>query len=114
MGYDSIGELEMMIMLAVLRLGTNAYGITIRDELAKRGGRSRSFGTIYTTLDRLSEKGFVTSRLGDPTAERGGRAKKFFELTTKGRITLEATVNSRRSLENGLGFKNPALHGAAQ
>jgi PadR family transcriptional regulator, regulatory protein PadR len=107
-----LGELEQAIMLAVLRLGDNAYGVPIREELTARIGRKRSFGTIYTTLERLADKGFVTARVGDPTPERGGRAKRFYRLTAKGHLTLSRAINARHALERGLGLGIRALCGA--
>ena len=69
----------------MLALGTDAYGMTIRDEIHSRTGRDLSFGTIYVTLQRLEAKGMVTASMGSPTPERGGRAKRFFKITTDGR-----------------------------
>jgi len=80
----TMGEFERAALLAVARLGEGAYGMTIRRELETRLKRSVSIGAVYTTLDRLQEKGFVTSWLGDPTPHRGGRAKKFFRVEAVG------------------------------
>jgi DNA-binding PadR family transcriptional regulator len=79
-----IGRFEELVLRAVWRLGANAYGVTIRREIADRTGREYSVGALYTALDRLEQKGFVTSRLGDPTPERGGRAKKYFRIEADG------------------------------
>ena len=79
-----IGELEISLLLVVLRLADEAHGPGIRHELAERTGRRVGPGTLYPTLERLEEKGLLESRLGDPTPKRGGRAKRFFTLTPKG------------------------------
>ena len=93
--FDAIGEFEHMILLAVLRLGDGAYAVAIRDELLKQTGRDVSRGSIYITLDRLESKGFLRSRFGDPTPERGGRAKRFY---TPRPAAIEALRESRRAL----------------
>lgn len=80
----TMGEFERATLLAVARLGEHAYGVAIRQELENRLRRSVSIGAVYTTLDRLAEKGFVVSWLGEPTPERGGRAKKYFKIEAPG------------------------------
>ena len=70
----NLGEFEQLILLAILRLGDGAYGVTIRAELAERGGRNVAPGALYTALERLEAKRAITSRMGDPTPQRGGRA----------------------------------------
>jgi PadR family transcriptional regulator PadR len=80
----SLGRFEEIVLLALGRLGENAYGVTIRREIAARTGRDYSIGAVYTTLDRLVEKGYVSSRLGNPTPERGGRAKRYFQIEAPG------------------------------
>ena len=81
---DYLGHLELMVMLVLIRLGEKAYGIPIAHEIETKGGREISLGSIYATLDRLETKGLVSSELGEPTPERGGRAKKYFSVTAKG------------------------------
>jgi PadR family transcriptional regulator PadR len=71
-----LGELEQLVLLAILRLGDDAYGITVQQEIAERGARPVSLGAVYSTLSRLEEKGFVSTRTGEPTPTRGGRRKK--------------------------------------
>jgi len=88
-----IAEFERAVLLAVSRLQENAYGVSIREELEKRLDRSVSLGAVYTTLDRLLEKGMVSTSVGEPTPERGGRAKKFFAVEARG---IEALEHSRR------------------
>ena len=90
------GEFERAVLLAVLRLGDNAYGVAIRAELEKRLRRNVSFGAVYTTLDRLLEKRLVSTYTGDPTPERGGRAKKFFKVEPRG---VESLEHARRASE---------------
>lgn len=90
---SSLGEFEQVAMLALIRLQNNAYGVPIRQEISERIGRDVSIGAIYTTLDRLEKKGFVSSRLGDPTPERGGRAKRYFKVEAPG---IKALNESRK------------------
>ena len=73
-----IGRFDHLLLIAVMRLGDGAYGMTIRRELAEHAGREIAVGAIYTALARLEARGYVRSRLGDPTPERGGRAKRFY------------------------------------
>jgi DNA-binding PadR family transcriptional regulator len=91
----NLGEFEQVVLLAVLRLGDEAYAVPILDEIAQRTGRAVSRGSVYVTLDRLETKGYLRSRLGDPTAERGGRAKRYYALRPRG---VEALRESRRAL----------------
>lgn len=87
-----LGDMEHLVLLAVLRLGNEAYGIPILEEVCGRCGRRVSRATVYVALKRLEEKGLVTSKLGDSTPERGGRAKRFFKLKPAG---LRALRESR-------------------
>ncbi len=84
MGRDALGEFEHLIMLAILRLGPEAYGVPIIDEVEARTGRTVSEAAAYLTLRRLEEKGWIKSRVGEPTPERGGRAKRYFKLLPAG------------------------------
>lgn len=93
---------EQHVMLTVLRLNPNGYGVSIRDELEKRTGRKISFGSVYTTLDRLEEKGFVARREGEATAERGGRKKSYFAVTARGQMVLRASLQVMDALRGGL------------
>jgi DNA-binding PadR family transcriptional regulator len=95
--FDVIGEFEHMVLLAVLRLGEEAYAVTVRDEILSCTGRDVSRGSIYITLDRLESKGFLKSRLADPTPERGGRAKRYYSLRP---AAIQALKESRRALVN--------------
>jgi DNA-binding PadR family transcriptional regulator len=100
----SLGDFEQLVLLALLRLGDEAYGVSIRDELAVRTGRDVSIGAVYTTLDRLERKRFVAHRLGAPTPERGGRRKKHYALRAPGRRALEAALAALRRMTEGLAF----------
>ena len=98
----SLGEFEQIVLLAILRVGESAYGVTIRSEIEARTGRDPAPGALYTTLDRLEEKGLVASRMGDPTPQRGGRAKRFFQVTGVGIDAVARAQTSYRSLLEGL------------
>ncbi len=103
MGSDrSLGEFEQIVLLAVLRLGDEAYGVTILAEIAAKTGRNPSPGALYTTLHRMEDKGFVTFSDGSPTPERGGRAKRFVTVTREGRAALASAQTAYRSLLEGL------------
>lgn len=93
---DYLGEFEQVVMLAVLRLESEGYGVTIRAEIEARTGRDVSVGAVYATLDRLQTKGLLVSRDGQPVARRGGRAPKHFSVTEEGRLALD---RSRRMLD---------------
>lgn len=81
---DYLGNLELIVLLALMRLGDNAYGVLISREIERNTGRGMALGSVYATLDRLESKGLVSSSLGEPTPERGGRAKRYFQITAKG------------------------------
>ena len=98
----NLGELEQLVLLALLRLDHDGYGVTVREELARRGGRVVSLGTVYTTLLRLEAKGLASARLGEPTAERGGRRKKHYAVTGAGRNALNRSLATLRKLSHGL------------
>jgi PadR family transcriptional regulator, regulatory protein PadR len=97
-----LGEFELMVLLALIRLGDEAYGVPISHEIEARSGREVALGSVYAALERLAEKGLVTSRLGDPTAERGGRAKRFFRVTAQGLRSVRETRKSLVNLWRGL------------
>ena len=86
-----LGQLEELVLRALVRLQENAYGVTIRRELVERARHDVSFGTVYTTLERLQRKGYVSSRMGDPTPERGGRAKRYFRIEAPGITALNSS-----------------------
>src|SRR5580693_4465705 len=101
-GRDYLGEFEHIVVLALLRLGDRAYGVTVRQEIEARTGREVSIGAVYATLDRLEAKGYVKSRLGAPTPERGGRSKRFFRVTPKGVLAVRRTHTALQQLITGL------------
>jgi PadR family transcriptional regulator, regulatory protein PadR len=104
-----LGEMELMVLLAVVRLGDDAYGVPISKELLILAGREATLGSIYAALERLESKGFVSSSLGDPTPERGGRAKRYFHTTPSGLRALKMTRAALTKLWSGI----PALKGGA-
>ncbi|HOX84134.1 MAG TPA: helix-turn-helix transcriptional regulator [Chryseolinea sp.] len=93
-----IGEFEELVLLTIASLGGEAYGVSIKEDIEKRADRGISIGALHSTITRLEEKGFIKSRLGDPTQERGGRAKRFFELTQAGKVALHHVKNLRDEL----------------
>jgi DNA-binding PadR family transcriptional regulator len=97
-----LGELEEMVLLAVLRLGKGAYGASVLRELDEQAGREVPRGSVYVTLDRLEEKGLVASRAGVPTAQRGGRAPRLVAVTDAGLAALRRTREVRERLLDGL------------
>jgi PadR family transcriptional regulator PadR len=103
-GRDYLGEFEHLIVLALMRLEDRAYGVTVRQEIEFRTDREVSIGAVYATLDRLEDKGYVKSRRGDPTPERGGRSKRFFQVTAKGVAAVNRTHRALQSMTEGLGF----------
>ena len=103
----SLGEFEQIVLLAILRLGDNAYGVTIGTEINACTRREPTPGALYTTLDRLEDKGLVTSRMGDPTPQRGGRAKRYFVLNSKGLAAITRAQQSYRRLLEG--YELPGL-----
>jgi PadR family transcriptional regulator PadR len=102
-----LGEFELMILLSLIRIGDDAYGVPISKELRNSTGREVALGSVYAALDRLEHKGFVSSTLGDPTPARGGRAKRFFRVTAKGMREVKATRTALINLWRGI----PQLEG---
>ena len=98
----SLGEFELMVLLALIRLEDEAYGVPIAREIEQCAGREAALGSVYAALERLESKGLVSSRLGDPTAERGGRAKRFFKVTDLGLREARATQRALTSLWSGI------------
>jgi len=92
---EYLTDFELMILLAILRVGDEAYGVPVAREIEGTGGRSVVLGAVYAALDRLEANGLVSSALGDPTPARGGRAKRFFRVTPAG---LKAVRQTRRAL----------------
>lgn len=98
----NLGEFEQLILLAILRLENEAYGVTIRAELAARAGRIIAPGALYTALERLETKGLIRSRMGDPSPQRGGRAKRFVSVTAAGRQALARARQAYDRMLDGL------------
>ena len=94
---EYLGNFDLMLLLALQRLGEGAYGVTIARELEEETGREVVVASVYATLERLQERGLVASRLGDSTPERGGRAKRYFRITAAG---IREVREARRSLMN--------------
>jgi PadR family transcriptional regulator, regulatory protein PadR len=104
-----LGQHELVVMLAVLRLGRKAYGVPIANEIAEHTGREMYLGTVYATLERLEARGLVTGLLGEATPVRGGRAKTYFRLTATGLRQLREAHRTLQVLSEGL----PELKGIA-
>src|SRR3712207_6602992 len=104
---EALGEFEHLVLLAVLRLKEDAYGMRVRKEIADRTGRDVAIGAVYATLDRLNEKGLVTSSVSDPTPQRGGRAKRSFHLTGAGADALHRTQQDLRAMLDGVVLPAP-------
>ena len=95
-----LGELEELVLLTVGILYPEAYGVAVMDEIEKEAGRSLNISAVHAVLTRLEEKGFLKSRMSDPTEERGGRRKRIFLLTASGKRTLEESNEMRNQLFN--------------
>jgi PadR family transcriptional regulator, regulatory protein PadR len=98
----TLGNLELLVLLAVLRLGDGAYAVAVRDEIAERTQSDPSRGAVSVTLDRLERKGYLRSVLGEPTAERGGKAKRLYTLAAPGRQALRTTLQGTQAMLQGL------------
>ena len=99
---DYLTDFELMILLSILRLGDEAYGVPIAREMETTGERTLVLSAVYTALDRLEANGLVSSNLGDPTPERGGRAKRFFRVTRAGITAVRQTRRALTRLWSGL------------
>lgn len=100
---QNLGEFEQVVLLAILRLkDAGAYGVSIRTEISRQTNRTPTPGAIYTTLDRLAGKGLVTSSVGEATPERGGRAKRYYRVTSQGLHALRRAHTDYRNLLQGL------------
>jgi len=97
-----LGDLEELVLLAVLRLGDEAYGASIREELRAQAGRTVSISTVYVTLMRLEEKGLARSWMGEPSGERGGKAKRHFQVRPEGVEALGASRAIRERMWSGV------------
>jgi PadR family transcriptional regulator PadR len=99
---DYIGEFEQLVLMTILRLGDQAYGATVRDEIADRTGREVSLSAVYTTLERLEHKKMLRSRVGEPTPQRGGRRKRYFALSAAGEHALQTSWQRLKRVAEGL------------
>ena len=97
-----LGQFELMVLLALMRLGDDAYGVTVANELEQQTGREVVIASVYATLERLQDRGLVSSSLGDATPERGGRAKRYFKISGAGVREVRAARQSLMSLWKGL------------
>jgi DNA-binding PadR family transcriptional regulator len=98
---DVLGQFEQLVLSAVLALGKNAYPVPIHEAVARMSAREVTPGSVYVTLERLEDKGYLASRLGDPTPERGGRPKRYYRMLAAGeRVLAEALKTSERMLQN--------------
>lgn len=104
---DTLSNFELMVLLSILRLGDTAYGVPIAEQIERHRGKTVPIGSVYAALERLEAKGFVNSELGEATAERGGRAKRFFRITGRGLVEVQET---RRALVE-LWSRLPQLQG---
>lgn len=100
-----LGAFEQVILYAIVRLGDDAYGVTIRETIEARTGKLPSSGSIYTVLGRLEERSFVTSSLGEPTPGRAGRPRKYYALTPDGARALQASYSTIQAMAGGLASK---------
>ena len=101
-GRDYLGEFEHVVVLALLHLGEQAYGVTVRQEIEVRANREVSIGAVHATLERLETKGYVESHLGYPTRIRGGRSKRLFLITAAGMAALNRTQRALQGMTEGL------------
>ena len=99
---DQISNFELMVLLALIRLGDEAYGVPIAKEIEEHSGNDVVVGSVYAALDRLQARGFVESRIGEPTAERGGRAKRYFNVTLRGLRVVRDTRSTLMRLWKGI------------
>ena len=102
-------SLEQHLLLAIIGLYPNAYGVSIQDYIKERTGREPSTGSVYAAIDRLEEKGFVKSRQGEKTAERGGKAKLYFMITAPGQHALRQSLQAIDGLRHGVAWKGAAV-----
>ena len=99
---ELLGSLEHIVLLAVVHLGDEAYGMTVRREIEARTGRNLSIGAVYSTLERLEVKGLVSSFTGEPTMQRGGRAKRHFRVEAEGMRAIRSAQDAIQKMTAGL------------
>ena len=93
-----LGEFEELVLLAIMKIGPTSYGVSIAEAIEEATGKRVSIGALYNTLSRLEEMKFVSSSVGEKTPERGGRAKKYFQIESAGKSAVESSANARRNL----------------
>ena len=98
----NVGDFELLVLLGILQLGRDAYGAAIRQEIHARSGRDVSINAVYTTLDRLELKGLLRSWTGEPTPQRGGRRRKFYEVRPAGMAAIRQAYQAVRAMASGL------------
>lgn len=103
------GEFEQVVLLTIARLEEQAYGMAIRQEIADRTGRDVGIGSVYSALDRMEAKGYISSTVGDPTPERGGKAKRYYELERAGVMALHRAREMFARLWDGLALDQEAF-----
>lgn len=99
-----LSDLEVLALASLMRLGPDAYGVSIKEDIADRAGRDVSIGSLYKALARLEGRRYVTATIGEPTSVRGGRAKKHFQVTAGGREALESSLQALSRMVDGLGL----------
>lgn len=109
MGREALGEFEQMVLLAILQLEGEVYGVPIVDEIERRTGRAVAPAAVYVTLRRLEQKGLLSSWMGEPTAERGGKARRCVQVTRAG---LESLRESRQAIDQMWKGLDPNLRGS--
>jgi PadR family transcriptional regulator PadR len=107
----TLGDFEQLILFSLVRLGEDAYGVTIRREIENRAARTVAPGALYTALDRLEKRGFVSSRLGEPTPQRGGKRKRMYTLQPAGERALARVYESLRLMSSGVSARLRAAKG---
>ncbi len=105
----ALGEFEQLILFALVDLGDDAYGASIGRAIERRTGRDVTAGAVYTALDRLASRGYVSAAVGEPTPERGGRRRKYYRLETQGALALQRSVAALRDMSDGLIARLEAL-----
>lgn len=100
--FSSLGEFEQLVLLAVMQLGDDAYAVPVRDLILRRANRAVARGALYTALERLEAKQLLSSRVGDPLPERGGRARRYFTVTPEGVQALREARAAVAGLSQGL------------
>jgi DNA-binding PadR family transcriptional regulator len=107
MSREYLGEFEQVVLMALLHLGENGYGLTIRRDIQKRAKRNVSLGALYSALNRMESKGYVSSWLGDPTPQRGGKSKRYFRIEPAGVLALQRTQTMLALMAKGLSWNTP-------